>query len=260
MIDEIRAEYLLTKLYPELDDKWVARHKGTFYRNYMSDVMNLYDDECLVELSRDSFLRILPDSFLTDEDELRGSSAVAAQEQLRQRLHLLEEAFMPVDTQRFKSRIQLERAIVPILDMKLRYILKEYFDYDLDAEKNEYIAEVAPLLPYVRFMRGDIMLIHDIIQQVMGCTVQYKIKDYSCDDNTLFSMPIVLFTVREDNLTAEEYLSRKMKIDEFLDFLKERFLPVDMLFKIRLIGNNNDAILLEYNSWTTTQEYAGNEA
>lgn len=260
MIDEIRAEYLLTKLYPELDDKWVARHKGTFYRNYSPDAMNIYGEERLVELSRDGFLKLLPDGFLSDEEEISGETAQQSMEQIKQRLHRLHEAFLPVDSQRFKTRLQLEHAIDPILEMKLQYILKEYFDYDLASEQNDFIAQVAPLLPYVSQLRGDMRFIRNVVEVVTGCKVQHKVTDYSCDDNTRFSMPMVLITVREDNLNHEEYEARKEKLEDFLHFLTERFLPFDILFKIRVVGTTNDIILLEYNSWTTTQEYAGKRA
>lgn len=276
MIDEIRAEYLLTKLYPELDDQWVARHKGTFYRNYSQDAMHIYPEERLVELSRDSFLKLLPDTFLSNEDELAKGVQKESKEELKRRLHRLDEAFMPIDTQRFKTHIQLERAIDPILNMKLQYILQEYFDYDLKAEQNEYIAQVAPLLPYASLLRGDLYLIRNIMEVVTHHKVQHQVTNYSCDDNTKFSMPMVLITVREDNLRPDEYKVHQAKLEEFLHFLTERFLPFDMLFKIRVIGkqpeqgetkgnepeqgDKQDIILLEYNSWTTTQEYAGQRA
>lgn len=257
MIDEIRAEYLLTKLYPELDERWVARYKGTFYRNYSRDAMHIYEEERLVELSRDGFLKLLPDGFLADEEENTEHAAHESISEVRQRLHRLYEAFMPVDTQRFKTYLHLEEAIDPILELKLKYILKKYFDYDLAEERNEYIAQVAPLLPYVNRLRGDILFVLNAIEVVTGCSVRHEVKDYSCDDNTKFSMPMVLITVSEDDLTPETYKSRKSKMEEFLRFLTERFLPFDTLFRIRVTGKQNDIILLEYNSWTTTQEYAG---
>lgn len=260
MIDEIRAEYLLTKLYPELDDKWVARHRGTFYRNYSPDTMNVYEGECIAELSRDGFLRLLPDNFFSSEDELVKGDAIAMLDSVKRRLHVLDEAFLPVDTQRFRNRIHLERAVAPILEMKLRYILKEYFYYDPDVETNAYIAEVAPLLPYVSVLRGDLMLVRSIIEQVTGCCVEHKIADYGSKDNTVCSMPMVIFTIKEDNLSPEEYAAKKELTDAFLHFLAERFLPCDMLYRIRVTGKNKDITLLEYNSWTTTQEYAGDQA
>lgn len=261
MIDEIRAEYILTKLYPELDDQWVARHRGTFYRNYSQDAMHIYPEEHLVELSRDGFLKLLPDSFLSDEEELsKDNKGKEGMEALKHRLHLLSEAFMPIDTQRFRTRLQLERAIAPILEMKLQYILQEYFDYDLQAEQNPYIAQVAPLLPYTSQLRGDLMLIRSIVKAVTHCVVEHRVTDYSLDDNTRFSIPMVLITVREDKLGPEAYAARKTQMEEFLHFLTERFLPFDMLFQIRVIGAIDDTLLLEYNSWTTTQEYAGKRA
>ena len=41
MNKEISAEMLLGHLYPELELLWTVRHRGTFYRNYSPDVMDI---------------------------------------------------------------------------------------------------------------------------------------------------------------------------------------------------------------------------
>ena len=41
MNKEISAEMLLGHLYPELELLWTVRHRGTFYRNYSHDVMDI---------------------------------------------------------------------------------------------------------------------------------------------------------------------------------------------------------------------------
>ena len=46
---------LLGHLYPELELLWTVRHRGTFYRNYTADVMNLDDEELRMNLHEDSF-------------------------------------------------------------------------------------------------------------------------------------------------------------------------------------------------------------
>ena len=67
-IPEISAEMLLNLLYPELEDKWIAHHDGTFYRNYSRDVLSLSPEEAEVSLSRDSILGLLPRNLLSPEE------------------------------------------------------------------------------------------------------------------------------------------------------------------------------------------------
>lgn len=248
MINEIKAEFLLTQLYPELDDTWVARHKGTFYRNYSADIMKMYPDEKLVELSRDGLLHILPDNFINDDDELKGSDREWRYEKLKKRLHLLDEAFLPLDTIHFRQRIQIERAVAPILMMKLEYILKKYFNYDITEEKNEYVRQVAVLLPYVSTLRGDIALIRNIIAKVTGYDTLMTVSDYSEENTLRYSIPLVTYIVNLDGLSSEKYEEFMNKIQPLMNFLYEHFMPFDMMARIVTQGKNDNEIILEYNS------------
>ena len=58
-IPEIRAEFLLNYLYPEVGDQWIVQNEGTFYRNYNSDLLSI-DNTIIpfVVLTIKYFLRI----------------------------------------------------------------------------------------------------------------------------------------------------------------------------------------------------------
>ena len=71
-ISEMKAEVLLNHLYPELAERWIVKNKGTFYRNYSEDVMRIDEEQGMVALSRDGFLRLLPQGLITTDDELKG--------------------------------------------------------------------------------------------------------------------------------------------------------------------------------------------
>lgn len=248
MVNEINAEFMLTQLYPELDDAWVARHKGTFFRNYSSDVMATYPDEQLAELSRDGLLQLLPSAFLSDEEELKGGNATANNKKVKERLHTLEEAFLPVDTIRFHQSVQIERATQPILEMKLAYILKEYFGFDMENETNSYVRQAATLLPYVNVLRGDIRLVRNLLRVITGKTVDMRIKDFSHDDTSVYSIPKVTYTLHADSLSSTDYMAFLAELSPLMDFLTEHFLPFDIIVALAVRGNNDSESVLEYNS------------
>ena len=123
---------LLGHLYPELELLWNVHNRGTFYRNYSADVMNIDEDEVTVDLARDGILKLLPPALLTGDFELTKTNADGMRqkkdfktryEEMTKRLHLLEEAFVPVDTFNFRNRLATERYIedipVSIIDSPL---------------------------------------------------------------------------------------------------------------------------------------------
>ena len=67
MNKEVSAEMLLGHLYPELELLWTVRHRGTFYRNYTADVMNLDEEELTIDIARDGLLKLLPPAILTGD-------------------------------------------------------------------------------------------------------------------------------------------------------------------------------------------------
>ena len=75
MNKEVSAEMLLGHLYPELELLWTVRHRGTFYRNYTADVMNLDEEELTIDIARDGLLKLLPPAILTGDFELTKTNA-----------------------------------------------------------------------------------------------------------------------------------------------------------------------------------------
>ena len=128
-ISQIRAEVLLNYLYPEMSRTWMVQSKGTFYRNYNQDILALYEKEDKAILTRDGFLRLLPEGLLTRDDDLRGEDFSEKYEELEWRRELLNEAFSPFDTYVFRKKLEIERQASELLEQKLSYLLKEYFKY-----------------------------------------------------------------------------------------------------------------------------------
>lgn len=252
-LSEINAEMLLNYLYPELEDKWTTRYKGTFYRNYNRDVLSVDEEEGEVELSRDGFLKLLPQGILTQDDELKGKEFAGKYETLQKRKRLLEEAFLPFDTFAFRKQLHIERQISELLNEKLAYLLKQYFHYDLAAETNRYVKEAAVLLPYISKWRADFGFIRTLLNSLTGYDVQMITGKYSQTDNTRTWLPMVKYHLMIPGLTAENYQALTAEVFPLRNFINEWFVPFDVKCDILIKQyyqpfTLNDKLVLDYNT------------
>lgn len=156
---------------------------------------------------------------------------------------------MPVDTIRFRTNMKLEKALKPILEDKQKYILREYFELDVDKEENEYIRQAATLLLYSNELRGDIDFVKNLMQQLTEREVMMTITDYSKEDSSVCTIPMVTYEITIDNLDTEEYQKEYQKLNELAEFLFEHFLPFDLKTKLIVSGQSDKAAILEYNVW-----------
>ena len=190
-IPEIRAEILLNYLYPEAGGQWIAQNRGTFFRNYSSDLLALDDEKMEVETARDGFLRLLPQGLLTQNTDLKGEDAAEQFKKMQLRLRLLHEAFKPIDTFRLRDSLFLERQVDSLLQSKISYILSIWFGIDLSQLESPYVREAAMLLPYVSRRRGDFGFVARLLQVLMKCEVSVKTGRYSHTDTTRRWLPMV---------------------------------------------------------------------
>ena len=232
-IPQARAEMLLNYFYPEMENQWTVDNKGSFYRNYNHDILALYMDEGRVDLARDGFLKLLPEGLLTGETNVRGKDAAEKLKEVERRMHLLREAFLPLDTFAFHRRLRVERQLSELLNDKMEYLLKEYFGFDLDAEKNPYVRQLAVLLPFAKSWRGNLGMLRNLLSVIFACEVRYDLLIKGLD--------------------AAAY--RKMRADvlKVADFFTEWFIPMDMVCQIYVKEyhhpqNLNNRLVLNYNS------------
>lgn len=258
-IKEASAEMLLNYLYPEMAERWTVYNKGSFYRNYNRDILDVYADGGSVELTRDGFLDLLPEGLLTDEEELKGDVIVKSKE-LGKRIHLLREAFLPIDSIHFRQSLRLEREVASLVRGKVEYLLKEYFGYDLQTEQNSFVKAMAPLLPYAKGWRGDYRTLRRAMEYLFSCPVTVSTGRYSHTDSTLGWLPSVTYKLAIPGLTTEQYLAKTAEIKPFASFVEEWFLPVEVVCQMKITGNgdenatkthenmNDNGTLLDYNS------------
>jgi hypothetical protein len=252
-IKEISAEMLLNYLYPELLDKWTARHAGTFYRNYNEDIVKLNVDACHVVLTRDGVLKLLPQGLLTTDDELKEGDFSEKEKALKKRESLLEKIFLPFDTFSFRNSLHIERQISQLLDKKLDLLLKKYFHYDLAAETDKYVKELAVMLPFVSRLRADFGFIGDILSCLTGYGVEMFTGRYSESDDTVCWLPMVKYEILAENLEAEGYNELNRSIDALRNFIREWFMPFDTHLEIVVKHHGRpfileEKLLLDYNT------------
>lgn len=257
MNKEVSAEMLLGHLYPELELLWSVRHRGTFYRNYSADVMSLDEEEVTIDIARDGILKLLPPAMLTGDFELTKTNADGQKqkkdfktryEEMKKRLHILEEAFLPIDTCNFLGSLATERHIEDIMEVKVNELLKDYFNFDIAKEHDPLVANAALLLPLVASRRGDIRFVKRLIESVAGRKIRIRKSAYSDTDNSRYWMQKIDFDIVIDNLTEETYKLEDSRIRPLTEFISTYFLPIDIFCSFNIVGKNTDVKLLNYNT------------
>lgn len=252
---EISAEMQLGYQYPDMDSNWIVQNKGTFYRNYQSDVMDINESDHVVSLARDGFLHLLPQGIITNDNDIRSKDSdqkKVAWTELQTRKHRLEAAFQPVDTIRFRNRMHTERQISEILHDKHTLILKEIYGINAEDYPSPFVQQFMHLMPNIRRYRGDLESIKVFLSNCTNSEVELIQKRYSDTDTTRQWLIEVIYNIYIDNLSSVEYQEMQEKVHHIEDFLSEWLIPfevklrigIKMRTKTRTIGSS---FILDYN-------------
>lgn len=231
---EASAEMLLNLLYPDMKDKWIVKAKGSFFRNYSPDVLFANPEESQVNLSRDGFLKLLPQGLITLDTELKTGDFEDRYEALARRHRILQEAFIPFDSFTFRRRLDVETRVSELLNAKVDYLLLKYFHFDRSREQNPYIKAISVILPYISKLRASFGFIKDLLQSVIGCKVEMTTSRYSEKDNTRYWLPWLKYDLLVDNLTNKEYKELQGNIKALEQFLCDWFIPFDTKCNLRV--------------------------
>lgn len=250
---DISAEFLLNYLYPESTDRWQVDCAGTFYRNYSPDVLSVDPEHRVVRLARDSFIRLLPQGVIAQDNALKGKNFEQKYEQLKRKEELLHDLFRPVDTLAFRSRLHVERQTAQLLQEKTAFLLKRYFHYDIEKEENPYIRQTAPLLLYVSRLRADFGFVRNLLELLFDCEVKMMTGRYSWKEGAEHTQPAVEYQLIVPRLTAEAYDELTWTIEPFREFICEWFIPFDTHCTIAVKYHDQpfvlgDSLVLDYNT------------
>lgn len=253
---EISAEMYIHILFPEMEKDLVVRDKGLFSRNYSADLLSIDTDQHVVELSREGFLGILPPDLISPEEELnddnwkrsRQKDIRARDGEIKRRVAILADAFSPLDTYRFRYSLAEEQKIEEILSEKTKLVLKMWYGFDLDNETDPYLRKAAMLLPYIPQFRGDLQFVRSLLHSLTKHDVTLSFSRFGDNDNTVCWITMAHFHVIIDDLTQEQYLEESAKLKKVSEFIKEHFIPVDMLCEIGVKGVSDKCKILDYNT------------
>lgn len=227
-ISEASAEMLLNYLYPEVERKWIAHGEGSFYRNYNNDLLDFDEETMEAWLARDTFLNLLPQGVINNDNDLKGEDAAEKFKKIQRRIQLLNEAFLPIDTTAFRQRLYVERQVSELLQNKLSYILEEYFGIKLDEVESPLVKEAALMLPYVSRKRGDFGLVGALLGALLHCKVKMMTGRYSHTDTTLRWLPRIRYELLIPGLSPEEFRSLNTTLQPLREFICEWFIPFEV--------------------------------
>lgn len=239
----ISAECLLNYLYPGNAEKWQVNCAGTFYRNYSKDILDIDEKNQQITISRDSFLKLLPSGVIADDDALKGGDFDTKYKELKKREETLRDLFKPVDTLAFRFRLNIERQATDLLQNKLKLMLKHYFNFDIEEEKNPYIKKTAPLLLLVSHLRANYSFIRNLLEILFNCKVEIITGRYTWNENLECSQPSIIFQLIIENLENENYNILINEIEPFKNFINEWFIPFNTYFDISIIHHNHPFVL-----------------
>lgn len=240
---EIKAEMLLNYLYPEKTDVWVARHRSAFYRGYNMDILSLDEENDRLELARNGYLKLLPREMMAPGEEARQGKSF---EEIGRRIELVEEAFLPLDAFAFRNSLRIEGQVAELLEERFEYLLKTYFDIDVDKIDNPLVRKAVTLLPSVSKHRGNLDYIRRMLCSILGCEVRMSTGRYSEGDSSKAWVPMVRYDLMIEGLTKAKFARKQKEITPLVDFIREWYMPVEveLVVKIKSSAKGN---LLEYN-------------
>ena len=235
-LSEVKAEFLLNTLYPEMKDRWEVYCDGTFYRNYNADVMSIFKELDEVHISRDSIVSLLPKGMLGGETLLLGQDVSGKWEHLHRRLEILKEVFRPFDSMFFRQSLSIEKEVSDMLENRLNIILNTLFDIDLTKETNPLIKTFSKLLPFVEMVRGDYATQSSILSAAVSFPVEVLKRSYSYEDSTCNFVPWLTYRIKTDGLDQESYEAFYAQVKPLEPFIKEWFVTFDTYLTIEIDG------------------------
>lgn len=222
---------LLNYLYPEKTDLWIVHHHGSFNRGYNAELLDVDEENNIVEIARNGFLDLLPKEMIAPESEYHNNADF---EEVRRRINMTKEAFLPIDVFAFRDNMKVEREAAEILDARFSYLLKNYFGIDLEEIHNPYLKVAVTLLPSVAKHRGNLKYVHLLLRTVMKREVEMEVMKSSNVDYPEAWLPMVRYDIIAEGLDREQYLKMKGEVNELAQFIDDWYIGAEVILKIRI--------------------------
>ena len=244
---ELSAEMLLTTYFSDVKE-WNAVYGSFFARNYSGDLISCDHDTETVSLARNGLYDIMPEKLFFDSEELRflekRDLAYKLSETYEEEKNI-KIYFKPFDSYFFNQSLRLNKVVTHLVDHKTRLLLKVIFDYDIEAEENPYVKQIAPLLLHVTDLRANLDRIVNILTDVLECRVEYK----------AMRPEYTQFVVHKRQLDGKSYAMFMKELKPLFAFVKDWFMPMEMEleFKVKdyeqpFVLSDERALVLDYNT------------
>lgn len=261
---ELRAEVLLRQLYPQMADKWIVETRGTFYRNYSSDLLQVDAQRATVTLSRDGMSKTLPAGIFAPEKEYKGSAVKGKNKEINQRNEVISEFFRPFDTHWFRKSLQVEEQIAQAVEQKLDFILHRYYGCNRQAESNPYVRQLMTLLPNVASLRGDLAKIKHLLAALFATQVDMRLTQVDAGMAQVEPQDLVEYRVCIESVNSEQYAQWLAVLQPVQAFIEEWFIPAYMQVQLVLRSPSprtlNHGTLLNYNTIIATSGKDGSNS
>ena len=244
---EVKAETLISQM--DIKGDVDVRMKGVFSRNYSDDLINITNDKdkTILELSRDGIFHLLPEGLFFEENRIRNISKNDfgnEYEQFEEEKRKIQSFFRIFDTACFKLSLELEQKLNAIAEQGNSIFINTFWDEPEFDTNNKYIAGIKTILPFVSHLRGNFMLLTDVLKSVLSAE-KIEIKEIS---------PFYKrFIIHKEGLSKEKYQTMDESLAVFFDFFCQWFLPIEVEFDYRIKGYKEpftlgNTLLLDYNT------------
>lgn len=247
--ETIKAETLLSLC--NIEENFNVRMAGIFSRNYSEDIINIdnEDDKTTVVLSRDGLFHLLPEGLFFEERMLQNSEKCnfdfkSTYTEFKKRKKEIETFFQPFDTTYFKLNLELEYKLNNFTKIGNDIFIDSFLDISEIDTNNKYIAALKTLLPFTCQLRGNIVLLIDILKNILS------VEKIDIKEIALF---YTRFIIHKENLSKEEYIAMDNDLRQFFDFFCQWFLPVERKYDYRIKDYKQpfvlkDSLILDYNT------------
>jgi len=229
-VKEVKAETLLALW--NINEDFHVRMESIFARNYAEDLISVdyEEDKLLVTLARDSLFHLLPEGLFFEENRLRdqskrGFNFTDEYTELKKQKKEITSFFQPIDTELFKINLAFEHKLNDFFRKGNDSLCHTFLDDNRNETQNKYIAEINKMLPFTSQIRGNLPLLIDILKNVLS------VEKINVEKITLFHFR---FIIHKEGLSKDEYIAMDNDLEQFFDYFKHWFLPVEQKYDYRI--------------------------
>ena len=252
-VGEIKAETLISQM--DIKEDIEVHLQGIFSRNYSDDLISIANERgkkeeeniTILDLSRDGIFHLLPEGLFFRENLIKNMlkhDFDSKYKKFKEEKERIELFFQPFDTEYFKLSLELEKRLNTVAEKGNSTLMNTLEDEPEIDTKHKYISKIKILLPFVSQLRGNHILLIDILKNVL-LAEKIEIKEIK---------PLYMrFIIHKAGLSKEEYKSMDEDLIDFFDFFCQWFLPVEIEYDYRIKDYKNsftlgNTMLLEYNT------------